>query len=65
MRTAGLETAPPRAVRNCSKEAEGGEVNIYVILVKGEFMLSSTYLCKKFSVSHRELMSPRRDVVLC
>ena len=25
MRTAGLETAPPRAVRNCSKEAEGGE----------------------------------------
>ena len=42
MRTAAQETAFQIAPRNCSKEV-GGKVSIYVILVKGEYMQSSTY----------------------
>ena len=42
MRTTARETASQIALRNCSKEAEG-EVSIYVILVKGEYMQLSTY----------------------
>ena len=34
MRTAAQETAPQKALRDCSKEA-GGKDSIYVILVKG------------------------------
>ena len=37
MRTAAPETVSQIALRNCSKEA-GGKVNIYVMLVKGEYM---------------------------
>ena len=46
MRTAAWETAPPIALRNCSKEV-GGKVNIYVILVKREYMQSSAYFFAK------------------
>ena len=42
MRTIAWETAFQIALRNCSKEA-GGKGSIYVILVKGEYIQSSTY----------------------
>ena len=38
---AAQETAPQIALRNCSKEVEE-MVSIYVILVKGNYMQSST-----------------------
>ena len=44
------------ALRNCSKVVEG-EISIYVILVKGEYMQSSTYLLQ-VSASHEEQLSP-------
>ena len=42
-------------LRKCSKEMGGGqgEVNIYVILVKGEFIQSSTYFCRFLLVTRR------------
>ena len=43
MRTAAWETAPQIALRNCSKGG-GGEVSIYVILMKGEYINLSTYI---------------------
>ena len=46
MRTAAQETTPQIALRNCSKEV-GGKGQ-YVILLKGEFMQSSSYLMKGF-----------------
>jgi len=46
MKTIVQETEPQVALRNCSKEA-GGTVNIYVILVKGEYMQTSTRLSQK------------------
>ena len=42
MKTATQETAFQIALSNCSKEV-GEKVSIYVILVKGEYMQSSTY----------------------
>ena len=42
MRTAAPETVSQIALRNCSKEA-GGKVSICVILVKREYMQSSTH----------------------
>ena len=41
MRTPVCETAPQIALKNDSKEA-GGKDSIYVALVKGEYMQSST-----------------------
>ena len=41
MRTAAWETISQIALRNCSKEAKG-KVSIYVILVMGKYMQSST-----------------------
>jgi hypothetical protein len=41
MRTAAWETAFQIALRNCSKEV-AGKISIYVILVKEEYMQSST-----------------------
>ena len=41
MRTTAQETAAQIGLRNCSKEI-GGTHSIYVILVKGEYMQSST-----------------------
>ena len=41
MRTVVQETTPQIALRNCSKEVVGTD-SIYVILVKGEYMQSST-----------------------
>ena len=35
-----------------------GEVSIHVILVKGEYMQSSTYFLQKVSASHEEQTSP-------
>ena len=56
MRTAAWETAPQRALRNCSREVVGGR-SIY-ILVKEEFNAISCFLYKRFYASHEELMSP-------
>ena len=47
MRTIALEAACPKALRNCSKKA-GGEVSIYVILMKRACMQSHTYFCRRF-----------------
>ena len=47
METAALEPAPQIALRNCSKEA-GEKPSIYVILVKEEYMQSSTDFCRRF-----------------
>ena len=55
MRTIAQETAFHLALRKCSKEV--GTRSVFVILVKGEFMQSSTYLTKRFSAGHKELMS--------
>ena len=64
MRTTAWETVPQMALRNCSKEV-GGKDSIYVILVKGEYMQSSTYFFQKvsaslvkLSASHKEQPSP-------
>ena len=57
MRTAARETAFQMALRNCSREV-GGKVSIYVILVKGEYIQSSTYFLQKVSASHEEQSSP-------
>ena len=51
MRTIAQETAFQIALRKCSKEAgAGGEVSayIYMILVKGECMQSSTHFLQRF-----------------
>ena len=47
IRTAAQETTPQIALRNCSRE-EGEKVSIYVIVVKGEYMQSSTYFSRRF-----------------
>ena len=64
MRSAARETASQIALRNCSKEAEG-KVSIYVILVKAEYMQSSTCFLQNVSASlvqvtasHEEQTSP-------
>ena len=56
MRTVAQETASQIALRNCSKEV-GGKVCIYVILVKGEYMQSSTYFLKNVAASYEEQTS--------
>ena len=50
MRSEAQETAPHKALRNCSKEAGagGGRVSVHVILVKGECVQSSTYFSRRF-----------------
>ena len=60
-----METAPPIALRNCSKEAGEGEVRIYMIFVKGKYMQSNIYFFQKvsaslmkLSASHKEQSSP-------
>ena len=45
MRTVAWETAPQIALRDCSKEA-GRKVSKDVILVKEEYMQSSTYFSR-------------------
>ena len=50
MRTADQETAPQIALRNCSKGWRW-EINIHVILVKGKYIQSSTYVFQKTSAS--------------
>ena len=47
MKAAVFKTAPQKALRHCSKEAVG-KVSIYVVLVKGEYMQSSTYFSRGF-----------------
>ena len=62
MKTAAQETVPQIALRDCSEEAVGeGQC---MILVKGEFNEMELLLYKRFSASHEELMSPRRDLVI-
>ena len=41
------ETAFQIALKNCYKEV-GRKVSIHIILVKGEYMQSSTFFCRKF-----------------
>ena len=58
MRTVAWETVPQIALRNCSKEEERKD-SIYVILVKGEYMHSSTLVSRRFllvtrNIHHRE-----------
>ena len=48
MRTAAQGISLQIALGNYSKEVEVGKANIYVILVKGEFMESSAYFTKGF-----------------
>ena len=48
MRTAAQGISLQTALGNYSKEVEVGKANIYVILVKGEFMESSAYFTKGF-----------------
>ena len=57
MRTTAQEKAFQVALRNCSR-AVGGKVSIYVILVKEEYMQSSTCFLQKVSASHMEQSSP-------
>ena len=63
LRTIARQIAPHIALRNCSKEVVGKR-SIYVILVKGEFNVIKQLSYKRFSASHKELMSPRRDLVI-
>ena len=55
MRTAVWETAPQVSLINCSKEIRGKD-SICMILVKGEYMQSSTFffffLVESFCLSH-------------
>ena len=53
MSTAVQETALHTALRNCYKEA-GGKVSIYVILVKGEYVQSSTHFLLKVPAGHEK-----------
>ena len=48
IRTIAQETAFQIALRNCSKQAMG-KVSLYMILVKQEYMQSSTYFLQKVS----------------
>ena len=58
MKTVAGRTAFQTALRSFSKETEG-KVSIYVILVKGVYMQSSTYFfLQKVSASHEEHSSP-------
>lgn len=51
-----------RIMRDCFKEAVGeGQ---YMILVKEEFSAVKPSFYRRFSASHEELLSPRRDLVL-
>ena len=67
MRTRAWETAPQKALRNCFKE--GGKDSIYVILVKGEYIQSSTFIflenfCWSYeaSASHEKQLSTMKDL---
>ena len=62
MRTAVSETAPQIAQRLLQKHTGGR--SIYKISVKGELNAIKYLLYKRFSASHEELMSPRRDLVI-
>ena len=64
MRITAQETAFQIALRNCSVDV-GGKVSIYVILVKGEYMQSSTHFLQKVAARlvevtaiHKEKTSP-------
>ena len=57
MRTIAQETVPQVVLRNCSKEVKE-EGQYYVILVKGEYMQSSTYFLQMISADHEEQTSP-------
>ena len=64
MRTIAREIGPQIILQNCSREA-GGKVSICMILVKREYMQSSTYFLQMVSAclmrvtaSHEEQTSP-------
>ena len=64
MRAAPEETAPQIALRNCSEEGEGR--SIYVILVKVEYIQSSTLFCFVFAhfYNSQEADVTLKDLVL-
>ena len=55
MRTAAWEAAPQIALRLLQKGSEGR--SIYKVLVKGEFNTIKHSFYKRFSASHKDLMS--------
>ena len=60
MMTVTWETAPQATLRNCSKDI-GGKERIYVILVKGEYMQSSTNILQKVFASLVKLLLVMRN----
>ena len=60
MMTATWETAPQVTLRNCSKDV-GGKERIYVILVKGEYVQSSTNILEKVFASLVKLLLVLRN----
>ena len=59
MMTATWETAPQVTLRNCHKDLRGKR--IYVILVKGECMQSSTNILEKVFASLMKLLLVMRN----
>ena len=57
MRTAVQETAPHIALRNCSKEVEGGKVNT-CDFGEEEVHVINHLPYKRFCARHKELMPP-------
>ena len=60
MRTIARETASHIALRNCSEEV-GREVSIYKILVKGEYVQSSTHFGRRLVLVMRRLQLVTRS----
>ena len=64
MRAAVQETAPQSASRDRSLQEVEGKVSICAILVKAEYIRSSTYLLQNVSAGHEEWASPGSIIVL-
>ena len=62
IRTATQETAPQIAEKRLQRDREGKPV--YMIYGKGAFKTIKHLSYKRFSTSHKELMSSCRDLVL-
>ena len=60
METEAQKIAPQIALRNCSKEAEG-RVSTFVILMKKEYMQSSTCFSRRFLTSLVKLLLVTRN----
>ena len=58
------ETAPQMDSSERLLQRGNGGRSVYKILVKGELNAIKYLFYKRFSPSHEELMSPRRDLVI-